>query len=80
MKKSAHKNMTGEQIRLTRIFRAPPLSQADLARCLNCHGITLDQGAISRIENRSRNVSDHELFAIAKCLGVPVEQLFRRPR
>lgn len=70
--------MTGEQIRLTRIFHSPPLSQAALSQCLRRQGVTLDQGAISRIENRTRNVSDYELFALAKCLGVPVERLFVR--
>ena len=51
------------------------MSQADLARCLIRRDVPLDQGAISRIENRTRNVSDYELVAIARCLGVAVSAL-----
>ena len=80
VKKSTYKNITGQQIRLTRLSQAPALSQADLAKCANRRGVTLDQWTISRIENRTRNVSDYELLAIAKCLGVTVDQLFARNR
>lgn len=54
------------------MFHTPRMSQRALARCVVKRGINLDQAAISRIENRSRQVLDHELAAIAKCLGVTV--------
>jgi transcriptional regulator with XRE-family HTH domain len=73
--KKSHKNVTGRRIREARIFRNPPFSQADLASCLTKRGVHLDQGAISRIENRVRNVSDYELVAIARCLGVSLDRL-----
>lgn len=72
MKTSAYKNVTGGRIREARMFHTPRMSQRALARCVVKRGINLDQAAISRIENRSRQVLDHELAAIAKCLGVTV--------
>ncbi len=59
------------------MFHDPPISQNDLAKAVGKHGVQLDQGAISRIESRSRNVSDYELIALAQCLGVAVDALFR---
>lgn len=76
MKKSKFKNVTGRRIREARISQTPPLSQSDLALAVRKHRVQLDQGAISRIESRSRNVSDYELLAIARCLGVTVDSLF----
>lgn len=77
MKTSVYKNVTGGRIREARMFHAPRMSQRQLARCVTRRGVNLDQSAISRIENRSRQVLDHELAAIAKCLGVSVEKIFR---
>ncbi len=76
MKKSKFKNVTGKRIREARVFHDPSLSQADLAKGVRKYGVQLDQGAISRIESRARNVSDYELIALARCLGVPVDSLF----
>ena len=78
MKTARHKNATGQRIRAARLFHQPPLSQADLARCVAKRGVHLDQAAISRIENRSRNVSDYELIALARCLGLSVDALLTR--
>lgn len=57
------------------MFHNPPMSQAELAACVSKRGINLDQGAISRIEHRRRNISDYELIAIARCLSVSVGSL-----
>ena len=76
MKKPKHKNITGKQIREQRVFHDPPISQTDLAYCATKQGVPLDQGAISRIEGRGRTVSDYELRAIARCLGVSIDMLF----
>jgi len=43
---------------------------------LAARGITLDQTAISRIENRDRYLMDYEIAAIAKSLRVSVAWLF----
>jgi HTH-type transcriptional regulator, cell division transcriptional repressor len=75
LKKSKFKNVTGKQIREARVFHDPPISQTSLAKCTSKYGVQLDQGAISRIESRSRNLSDYELIAIARCLGVTVDSL-----
>lgn len=72
MKKSRFKNVCGPRIRDARIWRNPPLAQAALARGVRARGVHLDQAAISRIENRTRNVSDYELLAIARCLKVSI--------
>lgn len=57
------------------MWHNPPLAQAALAHGVKVRGVNLDQAAISRIENRTRNVSDYELIAIAQCLNVSVESL-----
>ena len=75
MKKSKYKNATGYLIRDVRKFRTPPMSQEQLAACVRRRGVVLDQTTISRIENRTRNVTDHELIAIARCLKVSVGSL-----
>lgn len=75
MKKLRFKNATGQRIREARIFHDPPLSQCDLAKAVSQFGVSLDQGAVSRIESRTRHLSDYELFALARCLGVSTDSL-----
>ena len=72
MKNLGHKNVTGKRIQEHRKAHVPPLTQADLARCMKKQGLNILQDAISRIENQQMGVSDIELIAIAKCLGVSV--------
>lgn len=74
-KQSAFKNVTGQRIREARLKRRPPVSQDDLTGKLAARGITLDQTAISRIENRTRYIMDYELITIARCLRVSVAWL-----
>lgn len=80
MNPSKPKNVTGPRIRAARVWHSPPLSQAELAACVTKRGVHLDQGAISRIEHRTRNLSDYELVAIARCLKVPVAWLCGQQR
>lgn len=75
-KQSKHRNVTGRRIREARRRRKPPVSQDDLAGKLAARGITLDQTAISRIENRDRYLMDYEVLAIARCLKVSVSWLY----
>jgi hypothetical protein len=65
-----HRNLSGLRIRQARQKCTPPVSQDDLAGRLAARGISLDQTALSRIENRERYVMDYELVAIARCLKV----------
>ena len=71
-----HRNIIGGRIRKARLKCNPSASQDDLAGRLAARGVTLDQTAISRIENRTRYVMDYEAAAIARCLKVSVGWLF----
>ena len=71
-----HRNAIGRRIRKARLKCKPPVSQDDLAGRLAVRGITLDQTAISRIENQTRYLMDYEISAIARCLKVSVAWLF----
>lgn len=53
----------------------PPVSQDDLSGRLAAIGVTIDQGAISRIESQSRYLMDYELIAIARALKTPAASL-----
>ena len=75
-RQSQDRNLIGKRVRQARLGCKPPVSQEDLAGRLAARGITLDQTAISRIENRTRYLMDYEIVAIAKCLKVPIAYLF----
>lgn len=70
------KNMVGERVRLARRKARPPITQVDLAARLQSLGLLLDQAAVSRIEYGTHIVTDMEVSAIAKALGVSVGWLF----
>ena len=52
------------------------MSQQMLSLKLELMGVYVCRGSISRIEDRSRTVTDIELYAIAEVLGVTVNNLF----
>ena len=72
----AKRNLIGERIRKARLACKPPVTQDDLAGRLAARGITIDQTAVSRIENQTRYLMDYEITAIAKALKVSVASLF----
>jgi hypothetical protein len=78
------KNSCGKMIRKIRIGIKPPVSQDDLSGRLAAIGVTIDQGAISRIESQTRYLMDYELIAIARSLRVdvsvllPIKTVFRK--
>lgn len=72
----AARNLIGERIRKARLACKPPVSQEDLAGRLAVRGVTIDQTAISRIENRTRYLMDYEVVAIAKALKITASSLF----
>ncbi len=79
MKKTAQlpqKNLIGDRVRRARLACKPPVTQEDLAGRLAAREITIDQTAISRIENQTRYLMDYEVVAIAKALKVSVSYLF----
>jgi transcriptional regulator with XRE-family HTH domain len=73
---TAKRNLIGGRIREARLRCKPPVSQEDLAGRLAARGISMDQTAISRIENQSRYLMDYEVAAIARSLKVSVAWLF----
>ena len=64
------KNILGDTIRQLRQQRN--MMQKDLAECLKKYIGTY----VSSIELGSRTITDFELLAIAKCLGVTVDEMF----
>ena len=70
------RNVIGARVRDARLRRQPQVSQDDLAGKLAAKGVSLDQTAISRIENGTRYVMDYEVVALAKALKVSVASLF----
>ena len=72
---SNRRNVTGQRIRKARLMAKPPVSQEDLSGRLAALGITLDQGAISRVESEERYLMDYELLAIAKALRIKPSSL-----
>ena len=67
-------NITGSQIKKLRTKAG--LSQRQLSEKLELEAVYTCRGSISRIENGQRAVTDIELMAIAKVLGVTVDKLF----
>lgn len=67
------KNISGKRIRATR--KAQHLSQTDLAARLQVAGVIIERDSLSRIEIGTRFVTDYEIVALSKCLGVSVSYL-----
>ncbi|MGN1138794.1 MAG: helix-turn-helix domain-containing protein [Ruminococcus sp.] len=67
-------NIVGDNVRKKRISRK--MSQQKLSNQLELLGVYVCRGSISRIEDKSRTVTDIELYAIAKVLGVEITDLF----
>jgi hypothetical protein len=70
------RNLIGGRVRKARMACKPPITQDDLVGRLAARGITIDQTAVSRIENLSRYLMDYEIATIAKVLKVSVGWLF----
>lgn len=68
------KNLVGEKVRDLRKERK--MSQQELSVKLETMAIYICRGSVSRIEDKSRTVTDIELYGLAQVLGVPIEDLF----
>ena len=66
-------NLIGGKVKEFRIKRK--MSQQALSNKLELMGVYVCRGSISRIEDCSRTVTDIELYAIAKVLGVSLDEL-----
>ncbi len=66
-------NLIGDNVKKYRKERN--MSQQSLSNKLELLGVYVCRGSVSRIEDKLRTVTDIELFAIAKVLGVTVSEL-----
>ena len=73
---SNEKNMIGEKLKQLR--REKNLSQQQLSDRLETLAIYVCRGSISRIEDRSRTVTDIELYGLSQVLSVPIEEFFQK--
>lgn len=69
-------NMIGPQVKKARMKAG--LSQKQLSDKLELMAVYTCRGSISRIENGKRAVTDIEIDAISKVLGVSLDDLFGR--
>ena len=69
-------NIVGHNIKKLR--KKNKMSQQELSNKLELLGVYVCRGSVSRIEDKSRTVTDIELFAIAQVLNVPVTELFNK--
>jgi transcriptional regulator with XRE-family HTH domain len=69
------RNIIGERVRIARERVKPIITQADLAARLQVEGLHLERVTISKIETGYREVTDVEVRAIAKALGISVSWL-----
>lgn len=69
------RNLIGGRVREARRRHLPRLTQAELAARLQVAGFHLDRAAVSKIEIGYREVTDFELVALARALGVSANWL-----
>lgn len=67
-------NLIGDKVREYRKKRK--MSQQALSNALELMGVYVCRGSISRIEDKSRTVTDIELYAISKVLEIPLNIIF----
>lgn len=67
-------NLIGDRLRVLR--RRNRLSQQQLSERLETQAVYICRGSISRIEDKSRTVTDIELMGLAKVLGVKIQDFF----
>lgn len=67
-------NLIGHNVR--RLRKKQKMSQQELSNKLELLGVYVCRGSVSRIEDKSRTVTDIELYAISQVLKTPIEELF----
>lgn len=70
------KNLIGHKVREYRIQKK--MSQQQLSDKLETLAIYVCRGSISRIEDKSRTVTDIELYGLSQVLGISIEDLFEK--
>ena len=71
---SNDKNLIGDKVKALR--KAKKMSQQTLSDRLETMAIYVCRGSISRFEDKSRTVTDIELYGISKVLETPIESFF----
>lgn len=69
------KNLIGDKVRELR--KAKNLTQQQLSDKLETLAIYICRGSISRIEDKSRTVTDIELYGLSQVLSTPIEDFFK---
>ena len=67
-------NIIGANVKRLRIKKG--MTQKALSERLETFAVYVCRGSISRIECKTRTVSDIEAFGFSQVLDVPIEQLF----
>jgi transcriptional regulator with XRE-family HTH domain len=67
-----NRNLIGDRVRIARHSANPKITQNDLLARLDIIGIAFEKTTISKIEAKTRPVTDVELVAIAEALGVSI--------
>jgi transcriptional regulator with XRE-family HTH domain len=66
------KNLIGDKVKEARHKTKPKITQTDLIARLAVRGIELEKTAVSKIEAKTRPVTDIELVGIAEALNVSI--------
>ena len=74
---SNEKNLIGSNLKILR--KQKKMSQQELSNKLETLAIYICRGSISRIEDKSRTVTDIELYGLSKVLEVSIDSLFEYP-
>lgn len=69
------KNLIGDRLKEARLKSKPKVTQIDLLSRLEVRGVSLEKTTISKIESKTRLVTDIELVAIADALNVSIKWL-----
>ena len=68
------KNLIGDKVKELR--KQKKMSQQTLSDRLETLAIYVCRGSVSRIEDKSRTVTDIELYGLAQVLEVPIDTFF----
>lgn len=69
------KNLIGDKVRELR--KEKNMSQQQLSDKLETLAIYICRGSISRIEDKTRTVTDIELYGLSQVLSTPIEEFFQ---
>ncbi len=69
-----HANLIGDNV--CKYRKARKMSQQQLSDKLELMAVYICRGSVSRVEDRSRTVTDIELYALAEVLNVRIADLF----